>query len=294
MSQYTLLSEVDRGTTYPVSQSVSAPSNCGTLILTISTPFTEQQLYELPAINVRIYTGTDEVRYNFDINLETVNSRVSPVQSVEPYSIPIMDIPSTFKIKCTPIFDDNAITAHNELIQCSVGFYPTTQKGIVTDDTSQFMWGPATTTFPVQVYFDNANIKSGDESGGGGGGGGGSSSAVDVSYNNSISGLMATNVQDAITELAENQTTVTTSEKTVTLYANNWNNGTYQLQDNDIRSDSDVYINVPDGITKEQYDTIAYANIISVGQSNNYVILSALRTVPSIDVPIRLVIRNNS
>ena len=125
MAQYTLLSQVDRNTTYPTSDSVSAPSNCGTLVLLITTPFTEQQLYELPTINVRIYTGTDEVRYNFDINLDTVNRNVSPVGSVLPYSIPIMDIPDTFKIKCTPLFDDNAITTHNELVQCGVDFYPT-------------------------------------------------------------------------------------------------------------------------------------------------------------------------
>lgn len=292
MAQYTLLSQVDRSTSYPVSQNVSAPSNCGTLVLLITTPLTDQQLYELPTINVRIYTGANEVRYNFDINLDTANRKLSEVGSVEPYAIPIMDIPQTFKIKCTPLFDDSAITAHNELIKFSdAGFYPTTQKGIVSQDNSQNEWGPATSTFPVEVYFDNANIKAGSDSGGGGGGGGGSSAAVDITYDNSLSGLTSTNVQDALTELAGMTSQIQTTEKTITLLAANWTNGTYQIQDAAIKSASDVYINIPDTITETQYNTLAYANIIAVGQSNGYVIISALRDVPTIDVPIKLVVK---
>lgn len=294
MSQYTMLSQVDRSTSYPVKTTVSAPNNCGTLILMINTPFTEQQLCELPCVNVKILTGANEVLYNFDICLSTVNTNVTPLGSIEPYCIPIYDVPQSFKLLTQPVFDNYAISAHNECVECGNVEMLSTVNGIVSQDVSSYLWTTPTQTFDISVYFDNANVKSGGSSGGGGGGGGGSDQAVDIQYDNSLSGLSATNVQDALTELAENQSTSTTTEKTVTLYASNWTNGTYQLQDVSIKSDSDVYINVPDGITKEQYDAIAYANIISVGQSTGYVILSSLRTVPTINVPIRLVVRNNS
>lgn len=294
MAQYKLIQQISRSTQYPVSTVVSAPNNCGTLIAMITTPFSEQMLRELPTINVKIYTGTNDILYSFDVNLTTVNNDVSPCDSIEPYSIPVYDLPSTFKMSVTPIFDKYAISSHNETIKCGIVELLNTSNGIVDQDTSSYLWTSETETFPISVYFDNANIQSGNNSGGGGGGGGGSDQAVDIQYDNSISGLTATNVQDALTELAEARQTTTTVEKTVTLYSNRWSNGTYQLQDNDIKSSSDVYINVPDGITKDQYDAIAFANIIAVGQANGYVILSALRDVPSIDVPIRLVIRTTS
>lgn len=546
MSQYTLLSQVDRTTSYPVKTTVSAPNNCGTLILMINTPFTEQQLCELPSVNVRILTGANEVLYNFDILLSTVNTNVNPIGSIEPYSIPIYDVPQSFKLIAQPIFDNYALSAHNECVECGNVEILQTVNGIVSQDVSSYLWTTPTQTFDISVYFDNSNVKSGGSSGGGGGGGGtpgvpttttgvppldftsdgtpitdfyieanmvqtgtpstanpatvqefgdlvtsgehagmyaidinvggttktiylteplrkigsytdkiesdgtvtrkiariildgtepwgytsgmhklpfdnstytppkylrelelismcthytavenkpqasinngeltflvsssgtnnmyirdtdyadatefkaylanqysantpvcvwyimanettetvtiptitpstgnntltlgttisptdmsitcvsegsgggGASTAVDVSYDNSMSGLTATNVQDAITELASMQTTTVTTEKTVTLLAANWNNGSYQLADSAIKSTSDIYINVPDGITKSQYDALAYANIISVGQTNGYVILSALRTVPTIDVPVRIVIKTTS
>lgn len=503
-------------------------------------------LCELPTINVKIYTGTNDILYNFDVNLTTVNNDITPSGSVEPYSVPIYDLPATFKMSVSPMFDKYAISAHNATVECGIVDSLQTTNGIVSQDTSSFKWTSETATFPIEVYFDNTNIQSGNNSGGGGGGGGtpgvpttttgvppltftsdgtpitdfyiignmiqtgtpskttpatiqefgdlvtsgehagmyaidisvggntqtiylneplrkignyedkiesdgtvtrniaqlvfdgtepwsytsgmhklsfdsaqyevpkylrelelisvcthytavenksqasinngeltflvsssgannmyirdtdcadatefkaylanqysantpvcvwyimantttetvtiptitpstgnntltlgttisptdmsitcvsegsgggGASTAVDVSYDNSLSGLTATNVQDAITELASMQTTTVTTEKTVTLLAANWNNSAYQLADSAIKSTSDIYINVPDGITKSQYDALAYANIISVGQANGYVILSALRTVPTIDVPVRIVIKTTS
>lgn len=294
MSQYTLLSQVDRTTSYPVKTTVSAPNNCGSLILMINTPFTEQQLCELPSVNVRILTGANEVLYNFDILLSTVNTNVNPFGSIEPYSIPIYDVPQSFKLIAQPIFDNYALSAHNECVECGNVEILQTVNGIVSQDVSSYLWTTPTQTFDMSVYFDNSNVKSGGSSGGGGGGGGGSDQAVDIQYDNSLSGLTATNVQDALTELAENQSTVQTTEKTITLLASSWNNGTYQVQDAAIKSTSDVYINIPDTITEQQYNAIAYANIISAGQANGYVLLSALRDVPTIDVPIKIVIKTTS
>ena len=46
----------------------------------------------------------------------------------------------------------------------------------------------------------------------GGGGGGGATTAYDVSYDNSASGLISTNVQDAIDELVARQTKIIKTE----------------------------------------------------------------------------------
>ena len=249
-------------------------------------------LCELPTINVKIYTGTNDILYNFDVNLTTVNNDITPSGSVEPYSVPIYDLPSTFKMSVSPMFDKYAISAHNATVECGIVDSLQTTNGIVSQDTSSFKWTSETATFPIDVYFDNTNIQSGNNSGGGGGGGGGSSSAVDVSYNNSLSGLTSTNVQDAITELAGMTTTINTYTKTVTLSAANWSTNNYTINDSNIKADSDIYLNVPSNVTQQQYDALAYANIVPVSQTAGNVYIKALGTVPTIDIPIEMVIRN--
>lgn len=199
MAQYQLVSQISRGATYPTSTSVSASSNCGTLIAIIDSTFTEQMLCELPALNITIYTGTNEVLYDFSVSMKTINDYARGIEALPPYSIPIYDIPQSCVMKVTPLFDNNALKAHNETIACGMYNAEVSDKGVVTDDPTAFLWTTPTDTFPVSIYFDNTNIKSGNS----GGGGGGSSQASDVSYDNSLSGLQATNVQDAITELAE-------------------------------------------------------------------------------------------
>lgn len=124
-----------------------------------------------------------------------------------------------------------------------------------------------------------------------GGGGSPDMDASSVHYDNSYSGLQSDNVQDAIDELKSMQKDFITKEHTVWLYANNWANGIYTIHDSDILSNSDVYITIPSDVTQEQYDAIAYANLIPGGQGVGYVILSALKDVPTIDVPVTLVIK---
>lgn len=180
MSQTTLLSNVSKTGSYPVNVDISAPSNCGTLWLIINTTFTEQQLYELPAIRVQILTGSNDVIYNFDVIMETVNNNVTPIGSVEPYSIPIYDIPETCKMSVTPLFDKYALDAHNETVEVgNVSIFPTTEKGIVdSNDTSSYLWTTPTQTFDVSIYFDDGNINSG-----GGGGGSQPTITIDTSVN---------------------------------------------------------------------------------------------------------------
>ena len=104
-------------------------------------------LCELPTINVKIYTGTNDILYNFDVNLSTVNNDITPSGSIEPYSIPVYDLPSTFKLSITPIFDKYAISAHNETVKCGIVDSLDTVNGIVNQDTSAYLWTSETATF---------------------------------------------------------------------------------------------------------------------------------------------------
>jgi hypothetical protein len=115
--------------------------------------------------------------------------------------------------------------------------------------------------------------------------------ASDVKYDNTGSGLQASNVQDALDELKSMTHDVETTEVTIMLYANQWNNGIYIVTCDKITAESDVYVGIPRDITKEQYDAIAYANIIQTDVEEGKVTLSPLHGAPTIDVPISLVIK---
>ena len=119
----------------------------------------------------------------------------------------------------------------------------------------------------------------------------GTISAEDISYNNDESGLQANNVQDAIDELKAMQKDLHTSQITVTLLAENWSNKVYTINSPEIKAESDVFVVIPENIAIEQYNAIAYANLIPAGQGSGYVILTALRDVPTIDITLNLVIK---
>lgn len=115
--------------------------------------------------------------------------------------------------------------------------------------------------------------------------------ASDVEYDNTDSGLAADNVQDAIDELKQSIKTIQTTEVTVILYADQWNHGIYEISNENIKSNSDIFVTIPQDITEEQYTAIAYANIIQAGVGVGYVLLSPLREQPIIDIPVNLVIK---
>ena len=115
--------------------------------------------------------------------------------------------------------------------------------------------------------------------------------ASDVEYDNTDSGLAADNVQDAIDELKQSIKTIQTTELTVILYVDQWNNGIYEISNENIKSNSDIFVTIPQDITEEQYTAIAYANIIQAGVGVGYVLLSPLREQPVIDIPVNLVIK---
>lgn len=170
MPQYTLVSGINRTDTFPIIQTVSVPSYCGTLIFTATSDLTEQMLCELPAINIKMYVGIDDVKYDFEVNLKTFSGDKGTLQQSDFYSIPVIDVPTTVKFKVTPLFDKNAIESHNNTVQNgNVPSFSETN-GVVDNSVDSFIWTTPTNTFPIEITFDNSNIVAGgDDSGGGGG-----------------------------------------------------------------------------------------------------------------------------
>lgn len=76
-----------------------------------------------------------------------------------------------------------------------------------------------------------------------------------------------------------------------TLYAETWSNGTYTITNDLITSTSNQEIIPAVGITAEQYKAMGAAMIVDGGQSAGSLTLKALGTVPTIDIPIRVIFR---
>ena len=179
MAQTTLLTTISRDGTYPVYTNISAPYSCGTVKILVDSTYTEQMLYELPNITINIYTESDgeKVLYTSRALTMKVPEANNPIESI------LVDIPTTCILAVIPEFDDTALEAHNEAV-C------TSKEGT--------KWTEPTETFPITIIWDDTNIYAQQ----GEGGGGGSSSASDITYDNSLSGLLGTNVQDVIDEVA--------------------------------------------------------------------------------------------
>ena len=77
----------------------------------------------------------------------------------------------------------------------------------------------------------------------------------------------------------------------ITLYAETWNAGMYTITNDLITSTSNQEIVTALGITAEQYNALSAAMIVDGGQSAGSLTLKALGTVPTIDVPIRIIYR---
>lgn len=168
-----LLSSINKSDTYPKSVSISAPDSCGILILMPNSEISEQQLFELPTINVKIFDSSGKVFLNKDINLSTIDFNAIFTKQADPYSVPIYDIPSDCICSINPIFDTNAFRCHNEtVLNGNIGSFTTSDTGIVDtsmEDYKSLLWETPTDTFDISVSFDDSNISSGGSSGGGGG-----------------------------------------------------------------------------------------------------------------------------
>lgn len=99
-----------------------------------------------------------------------------------------------------------------------------------------------------------------------------------------------TRAEAAEKNLADNMKSTTIS---TTLYAETWNNGTYTITSELITSTSNQEIIPAIGITAEQYKAMGAAMIVDDGQSAGSLTLKALGTVPTINLPIRIIFRGD-
>lgn len=94
-------------------------------------------------------------------------------------------------------------------------------------------------------------------------------------------------------EAAETAITNSIPSKTVktTLYAETWNSGKYTITNDLITSNSNQEIIPEVGITLDELKALQTAMIVDGGQSAGSMTLKALGTVPTIDIPIRIIFR---
>lgn len=79
--------------------------------------------------------------------------------------------------------------------------------------------------------------------------------------------------------------------KSFTLSASSWSSGAYTISDSLITASSNQEVLPATNITAAQYNALSKAQIIDGGQSAGKLTLKALGTVPTIDIPIRIIFR---
>lgn len=99
------------------------------------------------------------------------------------------------------------------------------------------------------------------------------------------------NVQTSIAQVIGG---VTMTVKTLTLSSASWSSGQYIISDTDITADAVVILTTQAGVTADQYNALAAAQIVGGTQSACSIVLVALGTVPTIDLPITLIIQGVS
>lgn len=98
------------------------------------------------------------------------------------------------------------------------------------------------------------------------------------------SGETIKQLNDRLSEV-ENVSTVN-----VTLAASSWSGSTYIATVNGVTSTSNQFIIPALDITSEQFEALQGASILDAGQSENTIILKAFGEIPTIDLPIRVII----
>lgn len=79
--------------------------------------------------------------------------------------------------------------------------------------------------------------------------------------------------------------------KSYTLSASSWRNGTYTISDSLITATSNQEVLPAVGITLDQLKALQKAMLVDGGQSAGKLTLKAMGTVPTIDIPIRIIFR---
>lgn len=118
MNSQLLLSQIDRSETYPKMIQISPTNNQGYVSMAL-TNWTPQMFYELPYIRFNIYTkvGVDYAKYTknaMHINTYLPNDNNFPNTNICYY---LKDLPDNCYIGIEPVFDNNAVSARNMLIE---------------------------------------------------------------------------------------------------------------------------------------------------------------------------------
>ena len=89
------------------------------------------------------------------------------------------------------------------------------------------------------------------------------------------------------------QAKIKTTAKQITLTAASWSSGSYTIRDTLITASSNQEIIPAIGITADQLKALQKAMIVDNGQTTGSMTLKALGTVPTIDVPVRVIYRGD-
>lgn len=107
----------------------------------------------------------------------------------------------------------------------------------------------------------------------------------------SAHGLMTAADKSKLNGIASGATKNVSTVKSFTLSASSWSSGTYTISDSLITASSNQEVLPDTTIRAAQYNALSKAQIIDGGQSAGKLTLKALGTVPTIDIPIRVIFR---
>lgn len=107
----------------------------------------------------------------------------------------------------------------------------------------------------------------------------------------SANGLMSSSDKTKLNGIATGATKNASTTKSVTLSASSWSSAQYTISDSLITASSNQEILPATSITAAQYEALMAAEIVDAGQSAGKLTLKALGTVPTIDIPIRVIFR---
>ena len=91
--------------------------------------------------------------------------------------------------------------------------------------------------------------------------------------------------------VAQNEYNISSTTKEITLTAASWSSGSYTITDDLITETSNQEVIPAMGITPDQYSALCAAQLVDGGQTTGSLTLKALGTVPTIDIPIRIIYR---
>lgn len=107
----------------------------------------------------------------------------------------------------------------------------------------------------------------------------------------SAHGLMSAADKSKLNGIESGATKNVSTVKNITLSASSWSSGAYTISDSLITASSNQEVLPATTITADQYNALNKAQIIDGGQSAGKLTLKALGTVPTIDIPIRVIFR---